>query len=713
VKKKISIKKLRKKVKDFFIKNPHAILNYKQLSAKIGYKSEKCKKIIIPLLEELVETKFLKKIGRGKYTLNFKEGVIEGIITINQHGIGTVVDEETQTEVIVYPKYLHKALPNDRVLVRLFAIKKTGIYEGSVIKILERSKKPILGIIQKIGSAYFLITDSKHYPYDILIPEEYINNNMINQKALVEVIEFTKYNRYPIGRIVEILGKVGDHNTEMEAILAKFNFPRFFPSSVIEEANSLPNEIPKEEYSKRLDLRDRVTFTIDPIDAKDFDDAISFHKINDDTFEIGVHIADVSFYVKENTELDKEAYKRGNSIYLVDRTIPMLPEKLSNDICSLKPNEDRLCFSVIFYIDSKFKILKHKIAKTIIRSKRRFNYDEVQEIIEKKQGDFVNEILFLNEFAKYLRKRRIEDGALVFGSSEIKIILDEYGKPIKINFIEQKQSHNLIEELMLLANKKVTEDFLILKKRYKKLPFIFRIHDKPPEKKLKEFLKIAKQFGYKILIKNKKEFVNSLNNLLEKIKDKPEKYILEEMAIRSMAKAIYSPVNIGHFGLAFENYTHFTSPIRRYPDLIVHRILNELIINKNYSLNYDNLAEKCKHLSKMEQYAVEAERLSIKYKLLEFLQDKIGQKVKGIITSLTEWGIYVQLLDTKAEGMISLRDLDDDLYIFDEKKMLIFGKNYKKKFKIGDYLIVEITRINLQKLHLDLKLIKKLGTTKF
>lgn len=701
MKSKHNVVSLYNKVKSFFSNNPDVKLNYKQLSKRLGITNKEVRRQVLIILQELEKQKFLLEISRGKYSLNYKKGIIEGILKINQHGIGVVTDENNN-EVIIYPKYLHKALPGDRVKVRLFAQKKTGLFEGSILEIVERSQKPVLGTINKIADLYYLITDTRLYPYDILIPEENLNNAKTGQKVLVQIIEFPQFNKHPIGKVVEILGNSGEHNTEMHAILAEYGLPYKFSDEVICEVNNITEEISEEERLNRIDFTDVLTFTIDPPDAKDFDDAISFKKLENGLYEIGVHIADVSYYVKENTLVDLEAYKRGTSVYLVDRTIPMLPEKLSNNICSLIPGAERLCFSVVYVVDEDFNIKDYKICKTIIKNKRRFNYDEIQKIIETGSGEYSEEILKLNKFAKILRTKRIEKGAIVFGKVEVKFYLDEKGRPINVYFKEQKESNNLVEEFMLLANRTVAEFVNKLRKKNKKLPFVYRVHDKPDEEKLKKFAQIARKWGYDLKIKSKQNFVRSLNTMIENIKGRPEKDIIEEMAIRSMAKAIYSSKNIGHFGLAFAHYTHFTSPIRRYPDLMVHRLL-DAYLNKKYDLNFDSdLESKCRYLSNREQIAADAERASIKYKQIEFMADKIGKQFIGLVISLTEWGIYVQIVDTKAEGMISLRSLDDDFYIYDEDKMIIKGKYHHKKFRLGDYVIVEIENVNLQKRHLDL-----------
>lgn len=692
-------------VKSYFIENPTRYLNFKQISKGLNITSVNEKKEIQSALEILSEQGILEESSRGKYCLKASSGgSIVGIIKINPHGIGTVEDENTQKEVNVYPKYLNKALPGDKVRVRLFAQKKSGFLEGMIEEILERSLKTIVGNIEISHAFAFLVTDAKIYPYDIFIPMENLHGAKNRQKVIVKIVEWAERSKNPVGEVIEILGNAGENETEMHAILAEFNLPTHFPEKLEKAAELIPEIIPAEEYKTRRDFRNIMTFTIDPADAKDFDDALSIRAVEGGLWEIGVHIADVSYYVQEGSEIDKEAYNRATSIYLVDRVIPMLPEKLSNKVCSLRPHEEKLCFSAVFMVDEKVNIKQEWFGKTIIKSDHRFSYDEAQQVIEKQQGEFSTELLKLNQLAKQLKQERLKTGAIAFDKIEVKFKLDEHGKPTGIYFKESKDSNNLIEEFMLLANRRVAE--FVGKRKSQQAPraFVYRIHDKPNEVKLHQFSVFAKQWGFNIQIDTQQQISNSVNEMLSKIKYKPECDILENMAIRAMAKAIYSSKNIGHYGLAFNYYTHFTSPIRRYPDLIVHRLL-EKYLNKGKSVNEQDLEAKCKHSSDMEQLAANAERASIKYKQIEYMADKVGQRFEGFISGLMEWGIFVQLNENKAEGMISLRDMADDFYVFDDKKLEVFGKRTRKRFKMGDTVTIEVIKINLEKRHLDFKLV--------
>ncbi|MBO7202791.1 MAG: ribonuclease R, partial [Paludibacteraceae bacterium] len=523
--------------------------------------------------------------------------------------------------------------------------------------------------------------------------------------VIVRIIEWNPKDRNPIGEIVEILGNVGENNTEMHAILAEFGLPYSYPKNLELEAEQISEEISQKEISQRIDMRNIPTFTIDPKDAKDFDDALSIRKIEENLWEIGVHIADVTHYVKPDSPIDEEAYKRATSVYLVDRTIPMLPEKLSNKLCSLRPNEDKLCFSVLFKMDNFANIKEYQICKTVINSTRRFTYEEAQEIIENEEGDMKEEILELNRLAKILRSNRFSKGAIAFERTEVRFEIDEKGKPLSVYFKESKDANKLIEEFMLLANRTVATHIAKPGKGKKPKTFVYRIHDTPNSDKLHIFSDFIRRFGYKLKTTGKTtEVSSSINNLLNNVQGKREQNLVETIAIRSMAKAIYSTENIGHYGLAFDYYTHFTSPIRRYPDMMVHRLL-EKYLNGGRNENRDIWEERCDHSSMREQLAANAERASIKYKQVEYMSDKIGLIFDGTISGVTEWGIYVELNENKCEGMIPVRDLGDDYYVFDDKNYCIIGKHFGKKFQLGDPITVRIKKTNLEKKQMDFSLV--------
>lgn len=703
---------LTEKIKTLFINNPRAKFNYKQIAKHLPQEDLTEKKFISGLLYSLAKEKFLIEVYKGKFVLNPQEQeklkkigpFITGTVDMKQTGKAYILTDELLEDIRISSNNTGKALNGDKVKVRLFPKRKNEKTEGEIIEIISREKTRFVGTIQIHKTFAFLIPDNKATPVDIFIPLENLNGAKEGQKAVAELSEWPEHAKNPFGKVIEVLGNPGENEVEMHAILAEYNLPFRFDDSIEKEAAAIPANISKQEMAKREDFRDVLTFTIDPYDAKDFDDAISFKKLAEDTYEIGVHIADVEHYVKENTPLDKEAFDRATSIYLVDRTIPMLPERLSNNLCSLRPNEDKLTFSVIFDINESGKILSTRIGKTIINSDRRFTYEEVQEIIETEKGDYKEEIIITNNIAKIIRRKRMKNGAIGFDKKEVKFKLDENGKPLEVLFKEQKDAHKLVEEFMLLANKAVAEKIGKTRNEAKAKTFVYRIHDIPNPDKLNSLSEFVARLGYKMKTDTRKNISKSFNTLLSASEGKGEENLIETLAIRSMAKAEYSTQNIGHYGLAFDHYTHFTSPIRRYPDLMVHRLLFAYQ-NKAESASAEVYEEMCKHSTDMEKKAQIAERDSIKYKQVEFLSDKIGQEFKGVISGVSKWGIFVEIIENKCEGMIRLRDLSDDYYYLDEDNYQVIGHNTKRKMKLGDEIMIRIKAADFQRKELDFTLV--------
>lgn len=543
-------------------------------------------------------------------------------------------------------------------------------------------------------------------PYDIFIPLTKLNGAQNGDKAIAQITEWPKKSKNPVGQILDVLGKPGENNTEMHAILAEFDLPYHFPEKVNEAANQIPDGITKEEIALRRDFRTVPTFTIDPVDAKDFDDALSIRPLENGNWEVGVHIADVTHYVRKGSLIEEEAYNRATSVYLVDRVVPMLPEHLSNGICSLRPNEEKLCFSAVFEMDDHADVINTWIGKTIINSDRRFTYEEAQEIIETNEGDFKEEVLCLDRLAKQLRNRRFKKGAIDFERFEVKFEIDEKGKPTRVFFKESKDSNKLIEEFMLLANRRVAETIGRVSKGQSAKTFVYRIHDQPNPDKLNTFNQFIRKFGYGIKTSSAKSISSSMNSLLHEVKGAPIQNLVETLAIRSMAKAEYSTHNIGHYGLNFDFYSHFTSPIRRYPDMMVHRLL-EKYFSGSKSVNADKYEEYCLHSSEMEQKAANAERASIKYKQVEFMLEHVGQEFEGTISGVTEWGFYVELDENKCEGMVSIRELEDDFYEFDEENYCIVGRHHRKIYQLGDKVNILVAKANLVAKQLDFALADK------
>ncbi|MBG6234292.1 ribonuclease R [Pedobacter sp. CAN_A7] len=680
-------------------------LNYKQVSAQLNITDSASRETILEVLKEQTNKGTFIEPEKGKFLLKDLKTFIIGKVDITADGSGYVVpDDEFEKDIYVSARKLHNALHGDKVKVYIFAKKSGRKNEGEVVEIIERAKTDFIGVIRISERFAFVAIDDRKMLHDIFVPLTDLNGAKNGQKVQVSITDWPEEAKNPIGKVIHILGQQGENDTEMNAILAQYGFPLAFPAEVEKEADAIPEQVSEKDLAGRKDFRNTVTFTIDPADAKDFDDAISVKKLDNGNYEIGVHIADVSHYVTPNSALDKEAYSRATSVYLVDRVIPMLPERLSNGVCSLRPNEDKLCFAAVFELDDKANIHSEWFGRTVINSNTRFSYEEAQEVIENKEGNHVEEILKLNELAYILRDRKFKAGAISFESTEVKFKLDEAGKPIGVYVKERKDAHKLIEDFMLLANKKVAE-FVAKKGTGKmKYTFVYRSHDSPNLETLNNFALFAARFGYKINMKSDKEIAKSLNFLMEDVEGKKEQNVLTQLAIRSMAKAIYTTKKTSHYGLAFDHYTHFTSPIRRYPDVMVHRLLASYL-NGEKSANEEQFEIASSHSSAMEKRAADAERASIKYKQVEYLEENVGNTYAGIISGVTEWGMYVELTDNKCEGMVRLRDIADDFYVLDEKNYCIIGQRKKKKYQLGDDVQVKVKKVDLSKRMIDFTLI--------
>lgn len=700
------ISTIEKKIVELFSTGENAKYNYKQVAAKINIFDKEGRETVKKILQDFIDAKILLSVGQGKYKINAKylskeftrKNYVTGKIQITSTGSAYVIQEAKDTEdIFIGDGNLSNALHNDIVKVLVFPTRRKKNPEGQVVEILERSKKQLVGVLRiNKGIAYF-IPDNPSFRRDILIPGRFLNNAKSGDKVVVVITDWVEGSRSPLGKVVYLLGKPGDNNVEMNAILAEYDFPLAFPEEVEKEAEKISKTISEEEIKRRRDFRNITTFTIDPADAKDFDDAISYEKLDNGLHRIGVHIADVSHYVKRNSRLDQEAYERGTSVYLVDRTIPMLPEALSNNLCSLRPHEDKLCFSAVFDLNDNAKILHEWFGKTVINSDRRFSYEEVQEIIETGKGPLDTVILQVDALAKILRQKRMENNAINFETEEVKFKLDENSKPIGVYLKVQKEANFLIEEFMLLANKRVAEKIGKTNSPKQDVKtFVYRIHDEPIQEKLTTFKNFVKKLGFDIKTGSHKALATSFNQLFSEMKDRSEYNMLTKLSIRLMARAVYSTDNIGHYGLAFPYYTHFTSPIRRYPDLMVHRLL-EAYMDGKPSVNKVEYEEYCKHSSQMEQKATEAERTSVKYKQAEYLADKIGQTFDATISGISKWGVYAELEESKCEGMIPMRKFDDDFYYIDEENYTLVGLHHGKSLRFGDKIQVRVMEVDLVK----------------
>lgn len=701
--------------------NTRQSFNYKQIASRLGITDTEGRNLLIKRLGQLTEKKRIQQPERGKYKAISKGTTVEGVIELTTRGNAYVVSDKLETDVFIPLNRVNRAFHGDTVEVYVFPKSRSKKTEGEIKRVVERKKSTFVGIVDMQKTfAFVRPTDPRMYT-DIFIPKEHIGKAKDGDKVLVDIYRWDENEDSPSGKITDILGKPGEHHTEIHAILAEYGLPSRFPLEVEHYAQKLDTRIQSDEIRKRRDMREVLTFTIDPRDAKDFDDALSFVILEDGQFEIGIHIADVSHYVLPDTILEDEAFERATSVYLVDRVVPMLPEVLSNQACSLRPNEEKYTFSAIFHIDSNARVTREWYGKTVINSNERFAYEEAQHIIETGSSEIPEEISIregaytvgddvteairtLDDLAKKMRSRRMQSGAITFDKVEVKFHLDEENEPESVYFKEAKDANKLIEEFMLLANRKVAE---FIGKRSPKHTFVYRVHDEPDEEKLFALNGIISRFGHKINFQSRKSISASLNKLLEDVKGQREQNLVDTLAIRSMSKAIYTTENIGHYGLAFDYYTHFTSPIRRYPDVMVHRLLQHYLDNGK-SPKPEPYEEHCKHASNMENLAAQAERDSVKYMQIKFMQDHEGDEFKGVISGVTEWGIYVEIIENKCEGMVRIRDLRDDYYTFDERQYALVGERSGKILQLGDEVIVSVKDTDLVRRHLDFNLVRAL-----
>ncbi|WP_053976550.1 ribonuclease R [Mangrovimonas xylaniphaga] len=701
-------------------KERNKTFNYKQIAAKLGVNDASSRNQIIKKLQQLKAKQEIEEVERGKFKAIVTTEYYTGIVDMSARGSGYIISDHFEEDVFIASNNMHRALDGDEVEFYVYKRRSRGRQEGEVTQILKRAKTEYVGVVQLHSNYAFVIPDSNKMYKDIFVPINKTNDAEDGDKVLVTLEDWPEKADCPYGKILKVLGKPGEHNTEIHSILAEYGLPYEFPYEIEEYANNLDTSITKEEIAKRRDMRDVLTFTIDPKDAKDFDDALSFRVLENGLYEIGIHIADVSHYVRPNTVLDDEAYERATSVYLVDRVVPMLPEVLSNNACSLRPHEEKYTFSAVFQMNDKAEVKEQWFGRTVTYSDARFAYEEAQAIIESQLNHIPEEvsltgkaymadqaiadaILTMDTLAKKMRSRRMRAGAISFDKVEVKFNLDKENNPVGVFFKTSQDANKLIEEFMLLANKKVAE---FVGKQKPPKTFVYRVHDEPDESKLAALQGVVSKFGYKLNFKDRKSISSSLNNLLAEVNGKKEQNLVDTLTIRSMSKAEYTTHNIGHYGLAFDYYSHFTSPIRRYPDVMAHRLL-QMYLDGEKSANEEIFEDKCKHSSDMEYLATKAERDSIKYMQIRFMQDHKDETFLGVISGVTDWGIYVEIISNKCEGMVRIRDIRDDYYEFDETQFAIIGRETKHMYQLGDEVLVTVKETDLVKKHLDFNLVGK------
>ncbi|MBJ2167362.1 MAG: ribonuclease R [Muribaculaceae bacterium] len=692
---------LREQIDRYIATASAATFNYKQVAAAIGEHNSTHHRSIAIYLAELAFDGVLLEVSPGRFKPVQRTVVATGTFVRRSNGKNSVVTDADGETIFVAERNSMHALNGDRVAISVAARVRGREPEAKVTEIIERKQQTFIGTLRVGKHMGTLVTDSKFLATDIVIPRNKLRGGRTGEKAVVRITEWPENEQIPYGEVLDVLGPTGENNTEIHAILAEYGLPYVYPAAVEKAADKIDAGITPEVVAEREDMRGVVTFTIDPRDAKDFDDALSVRRMPGGNYEVGVHIADVTHYVKPDSIIDREARERATSVYLVDRVVPMLPEHLCNGICSLRPDEDKLAFSVIFEMDDQGRVLDSRIRRTVIRSVRRFTYEEAQDVIESGSGDYADEILLLDRLAKILRKERYANGSVEFDRTEVRFEIDEKGHPVSVFFKESKDANKLIEEFMLLANKTVAAAIGRPEGKRKPKAFVYRVHDTPDPDRLSDFAKLARTFGYKVRTEGAAADINkSINRMLADVQGKGEENFLSTLAIRSMAKAIYTTTNIGHYGLGFDYYTHFTSPIRRYPDMMVHRLLARYLAGGR-SAALDKLEEECKHSSAMEQLAASAERSSIKYKQVEYMADHLGEVYSGVISGVTEWGLYVELDDNKCEGLVPVRDLADDFYDFDEKNYSLVGRRHGHRYRLGDSVQVKVARCDIAKKQLD------------